>query len=157
VPRSTPVLFVDVDGVLSLFGFAPGAEPAGTWALVDGIAHRLSATAGRDLLRLGRVFELVWCTGWDDRANDHLPHLLGLPGPLPTLVLEDASMASKRAAIDAWAPARACAWVDDRLDAACEAWAAARPAPTLLVRTEPATGLGAREVQRLEAWAASLR
>lgn len=157
MPGDAPPLFVDVDGVLSLFGFAPRSAPAGSWHLVDGIAHLLSATAGRDLLRLSDSFELVWCTGWDERANEHLPHLLGLPGPFPALVLDDASMASKRAAIDAWAPGRPCAWIDDRLDGACEAWAAARPAPTLLVRTEPATGLGDREVAALEAFAASLR
>lgn len=154
---STPWLFVDVDGVLSLFGFDHGSPPAGTWTLVDGIAHRLSATAGRNLLRLSARFELVWCTGWDDRANLYLPHLLGLGRDLPTLVLDDASMASKRAAIDAWAPARACAWIDDRLDDSCAAWAAARPAPTLLVRTDPATGLSEDEVRRLETWAAGLR
>ena len=29
--------------------------------------------------RLAGTFECVWCTGWEDRAGTHLPHLLGLP------------------------------------------------------------------------------
>jgi hypothetical protein len=48
------------------------------------------------------------------------------------------------------------AWVDDAHDEGCERWAAARPGPTLLVSTEPAIGLTAAHVERLEAWAAAL-
>ena len=48
------------------------------------------------------------------------------------------------------------AWIDDAFDASCEAWAAARAAPTLLVRTEPATGLADEHVTTLEAWARRL-
>jgi hypothetical protein len=153
---SKPLLFCDVDGVISLFGWPADRCPAGAWALVDGIAHLLSAAAGRHLHRLASTFELVWCTGWDERANEHLPRALGLPSPLPTLTLVTPSMAHKRAAIDAYAPDRAAAWIDDRLDEACEAWAAQRPAPTLLVRTEPATGLDDEHVAALEDWAARL-
>ena len=35
---------------------------------------------------LGDDFELVWCSGWEEKANDHLPHLMGLP-TLPHLLL----------------------------------------------------------------------
>ena len=48
------------------------------------------------------------------------------------------------------------AWIDDAFDPSCDAWAAARDAPTLLVRTEPATGLAQEHVTRLESWARSL-
>src|SRR5690349_22063302 len=40
-----PLLFVDIDGVISLFGFPPGAPPAGTWTSVDGVPHLISAAA----------------------------------------------------------------------------------------------------------------
>ena len=83
--RSKPLLFVDVDGVLSLFGFAPGEVPERcSWHQVDGIVHLLSHDGAAHLLDLAELFDLVWCTGWKDRANDHLPHVLGL-GPYPHL------------------------------------------------------------------------
>jgi len=34
-----PALLVDVDRVVSLFGFASNARPDGTWLTVDGIVH----------------------------------------------------------------------------------------------------------------------
>src|ERR1700683_5789170 len=80
-----PLLLVDVDGVISLFGFDPAARPAGAFELVDGIAHYLSATAGEHLRALSHEFELVWCTGWEEKANEYLPRALGLSGPLPYL------------------------------------------------------------------------
>ena len=81
-----PVLAVDVDGVISLFGFeGPLDQAPGRFHLIDGIAHCISDVAGPQLLRLGESYELVWATGWEDRANDHLPTILGLPDKLPCL------------------------------------------------------------------------
>lgn len=157
--NTRPVLFVDVDGVISLFGFAHDARPAGRFEMVDGIAHFLSATAGEHLRRLADAFEPVWCTGWEEKANEHLPHFLGLPGPWPHLTFERAVGRSrahwKLDAIDAYAGARPLAWIDDAHGPACEAWAAERAAggaATLLVTTEPAVGMTEREVKRLLAW-----
>ena len=82
--RDRPLLFVDIDGVISLFGFPPDATPEGSWTQVDGIAHLLSAMAARHLHALADSYELVWCSGWEEKANEHLPHLLGL-GPFPHL------------------------------------------------------------------------
>ena len=42
------------------------------------------------------------------------------------------------------------------VQAACERWAAARAAPTLLVQTEPSNGLTDVEAARLRRWAHSL-
>ncbi len=78
-----PLLLIDVDGVISLFGFDHAAPPPdGRYMLVDGIAHFLSGTAGGHLRRLEPAFELAWCTGWEEKANEYLPPALGLPGPL---------------------------------------------------------------------------
>ena len=183
-----PLLMVDVDGVVSLFGLPPHAlaDPgsAGSFHSIDGIPHFLSATAAAHLLALGEIFELVWCSGWEERANEHLPSLLGLPRELPFLRFErdtggggdgdsgDGSPAGrlagaaqglrastatrghwKLAAIDAYAGARPLAWIDDCLDEACHAWAAARGAPTLLVQTDAAVGITAAHVERLVRWA----
>ena len=49
-----PLLLVDVDGVISLFGFPQHARPAGRFEMVDGIAHFLSATRRRTPSSAGR-------------------------------------------------------------------------------------------------------
>ena len=41
------------------------------------MVHCISLLAGKRLLRLAEDYELVWATGWEDRANDYLPHSLG--------------------------------------------------------------------------------
>jgi hypothetical protein len=151
-----PILLVDVDGVVSLFGFSMDECPSGTWHIVEGIAHFLSATAASYLHELAEWFDPVWCSGWEEKAAEHLPALLGVP-VLPHLSFDRnpgrARAHWKLAAIDAHAGDRPLAWVDDALDEACEDWAAARPARTLLVRTEPAVGLTEAHVALLKDWA----
>ncbi len=160
---SRPLLLVDVDGVLSLFGFPPESPPSGAMALIDGLPHLLSRETAARLNCLAGAYEVAWCTGWEERAGEHLPHLLGLPAGWPHVPLGGAgrpgtSVAGhwKLDAIDAFAGrTRPLAWIDDALDAACDAWAAARPGPTLLVPTHPAVGLTAADAERLRHWAAS--
>ncbi len=154
-----PLLMVDIDGVLSLFGFPPHDPPEGSWHTIDGIPHFLSAAAARNLLALASLFELVWCSGWEEKADEYLPHLLGLPRGLPHLSFDRGAVAGeslhghwKLAAIDAYAGVRPLAWVDDCLDDACHGWASARQTPTLLVQTTPAQGLTERESSQLRAW-----
>jgi HAD domain in Swiss Army Knife RNA repair proteins len=156
-----PLLLIDVDGVVSLFGF-PGPPPSGLMpTAVDGVPHLLSGRAGERLLRLAASFECVWCTGWEERADEHLPRLLGVPRGWPHVPIEAVRGAPGRhwklGAIESHAgPDRALAWIDDDIDASCEAWAADRPGPTLLVRTDPATGIADAHVSALEDWARRL-
>ncbi len=165
--RARPLLMVDIDGVISLFGGWPRPrERAGEGAIdgrlhsIEGIPHFLSATAAGHLLELSRLFEIVWASGWEERADEHLPLLLGLPAGLPFLHFTRAVGAAhahwKLEAIEAYAEGRPLAWVDDSLDAVCHEWARGRAAPTLLVATEPARGLTEREAVRLAAWAHGL-
>jgi hypothetical protein len=170
--RSLPLLMVDIDGVVSLFGgWEPAPGPAGARAVdgssvdgsfhsIDGIPHFLSSTAAGHLLELSALFDLVWASGWEEKANEHLPHLLGLPPALPFLRFSRGVGRSnahwKLDAIDSYASGRALAWIDDALNPACREWARARPAPTLLVQTEPELGLTSREAQRLARWARAL-
>jgi len=156
-----PLLLIDVDGVISLFGYDHTAPPAGRYQLVDGIAHFLSATAGEHLGRLEQAYELAWCTGWEEKANDYLPLALGLSGPFPHVEFDPANRPThahwKLGGIDRHVdPSRAVAWLDDAHDDRCRSWAAARPGPTLLVTTNPAVGLTDREVVELLAWARRL-
>ncbi len=159
------MLYVDVDGVISLWGFDSDRRPAGAFAAVDGILHFLSAEAGAHLLTLRASFDLVWCTGWEEKADEHLPHALALPGlaglPHLTFAQDSAPGATtpghwKLAAVDAHAGDRPAAWIDDALNEACDRWAAERGAPTLLVHTEPARGLISEHADLLRAWARDL-
>lgn len=155
-----PLLMIDIDGVLSLFGFPSHEHPSGSFHSIDGIPHLISATAGQHLLRLGNVFELVWASGWEEKANEYLPRLLGLEGELPFLGFERspgrANAHWKLEAIETHAGERPLAWVDDAFNEACHQWAATRVAPTLLITTAPERGLTSSEVQSLESWAQRL-
>lgn len=184
--QERPLLLVDIDGVISLFARSPTDSPApaglahaphaarladgaavGSLHSIDGILHYLSATAARHLHALARVFDLVWASGWEEKADEYLPHLLGVPAGLPFLTFARRSSRGsaealsvdahwKLEAVDGYAQERALAWIDDAFNDACHEWAAARTAPTLLVATAPERGLTEAEARRLEAWAADL-
>ena len=169
--QGKPLLLVDVDGVISLWGFPMDRRPGGAFVAVDGLPHFLSHEAGRHLHALSHAFDLVWCTGWEEKADEYLPGALGLPRGLPFLSFDGHMQAGtgnprgvvrgaeppyghwKLGAIDACAGDRPTAWIDDAFNEACRAWARERPAPTLLVETTPDEGLVERHAEQLLAWA----
>ena len=156
-----PVLAVDVDGVISLFGFdGPLDEVPGQFHLIDGVAHCIADGVGERLLRLSEQFEMIWATGWEERANDHLPHLLGLADDIPALTFDGRARFGtahwKLEALEEFAEDRPLAWIDDSMDGTCHAWAAGRSAPTLLVPTESEVGLTDAQVDAILEWARSL-
>jgi hypothetical protein len=155
-----PILAVDVDGVISLFGFEEHlTEAPGELKLIDGMLHCISLAAGERLRRLADRFDLIWATGWEERANDHLPPLLGLPSDLPVLSFGGRAVFGsahwKVDALDEYAGDRPLAWIDDNLDDTCRTWAAGRSAPTLLVPTESSRGLEEAHVDALIGWVES--
>lgn len=152
------MLALDVDGVISLFGFeSPIGDAPGRFHLINGIAHCIPDGIGAMLERLAPAFEIVWATGWEDRANERLPEILGLPGELPFLTFDGQARFGtahwKIEAIDRYAGDRPLAWVDDSIDGTCRAWADERAAPTLLVATDSAVGLTDGHVEALLEWA----
>lgn len=158
---------VDIDGVISLFatgGPAPWTREEsasqGSFHSIDGVPHFLSRAAAGHLLALAADFDLVWASGWEEKAEEYLPRLLALPADLPYLRFERSPGRGnahwKLGAIEQYAGSRALAWIDDAFNDACHAWAEARPAATLLVRTAPEQGLTATEAQRLVDWAREL-
>src|ERR1700689_170676 len=99
-----PLLLIDIDGVISLFGFPPNAglggpmdrlepssgrpepspgrperssdppdgspgRPQGAFHTIDGIPHFLSSTAAGHLRELVSVYDPVWCSGWEEKAE----------------------------------------------------------------------------------------
>lgn len=156
-----PVLFVDVDGVISLFGFDPAAELPGPFHWIDGIAHCIPPESGPRLVRLADRFELVWATGWEEKANEYLPLILDLPfRELPCLNFDGrarfGSSHWKVDVIDEYARDRPAAWIDDNIDESGRDWARSRDKPTLLIETLPTTGVTDDHVEQLLAWAAGL-
>jgi hypothetical protein len=158
VDSQRPVLALDVDGVISLFGFeGPIDEAPGRFHLINGMAHCIPDGVGPMLERLASHYEIVWATGWEDRANERLPEILGLPGELPFLTFDGRARFGtahwKIEAIDRYAGERPLAWVDDSIDDTCRAWADERSAPTLLVVTDSHEGLTDDQVEALLDWA----
>jgi hypothetical protein len=156
-----PLLFVDVDGVISIFGFAPDARPPGRAHPIRGVDHYIGEATGGHLKRLAERFELVWATGWEDDADRHLPDLLGLArGRMHTLTFGDLVAGGpahwKIEPIERYAGDRPTAWIDDNLDERCVAWAEEREAPTLLIHTDPAVGVADEHVDELLGWADEL-
>ena len=149
-----------MDGVLSLFGYEDGTVPPGDFHWVNGVLHCIGEGAGERLLRLGERYELVWATGWEETANEFLPHLLGLPGELPCLTFGSAAVWGtahwKLDAIAQYAGSRPAAWIDDCHDESCLEWAEQRDAPTLLLTTHSAEGIRDEHVEHLLAWAERL-
>src|SRR3954462_4599260 len=152
-----PVLFVDVDGVISLFGFQASGQPPGIFHLIDGIPHCIGTDAAARLARLADRYELVWATGWEEKANEYLVHILEMPADLPVLTFDGRAVFGsshwKLDAIDEYARGRPAAWLDDNLDERAEAGAQRRREPTLLVLTESALGITEEHVERLLSWA----
>jgi hypothetical protein len=151
--KQKPILFVDVDGVISLFGFKPGTPP-GAFHHIDGIVHCIGHDAGRRLKLLENRFELVWATGWEEKANEYLPPMLGLEArELPVLTFDGRAVFGsahwKVEAIDEYAGSRPAAWIDDNLDETCWAWAENREGPTLLVETKADVGITDEDVAAL--------
>jgi hypothetical protein len=157
---SRPVLAVDVDGVISLFGFdEPPDRGEARFELVDGMVHCISLAAGKRLQRLEEHYELVWATGWEEKANYYLPNLLGLP-EFPFITFDGAARFGsahwKLGPLDEYAKGRPTAWIDDSFDDSCYEWAREREEPTLLMPTESHLGLEEAQVEALTVWAEGL-
>lgn len=162
-PHERPLLMVDIDGVISLFGFDAAERPAGSFHWIDGVPHYLSSEVAAHLLDLAETFEMVWCSGWEERADEYLPHLLGLPRGLAHLCFDrrigrssQANTHWKLEAIDRFAGQRPLAWIDDAFNESCHAWSRNRIAPTLLIQTSPALGLTCDQTRELYEWASGL-
>ena len=150
--------------MISLFGFDPPLEPGkvnpndapGEFHLIDGMLHCIALDTGPRLSRLAETYELVWASGWEDRANDHLPGLLGVP-ELPYLTFDGRAQFGtahwKLRSLEDYARSRPLAWIDDSLDESCYEWAERRSEPTLLEPTESPVGLTDAHVEAIETWA----
>jgi hypothetical protein len=157
VPASRPYLLIDVDGVLNPYAAEICPEPFREYDFFPGeAAVRLAEIHGEWLRDLAGVFDLVWATGWQHKADELIAPKLGLPR-LPVIEFEFPGAPFqpfvKVPWIDRFVGDRALAWIDDMITPEAEAWAAGRAAPTLLVAIDPAIGLSEDVVDDLKDWA----
>ncbi|MGH3423596.1 MAG: HAD domain-containing protein [Nocardioidaceae bacterium] len=153
-----PIVAVDVDGTLNALSLYP--RPGFSVYEVNGYRLQLCRPLGERLTRVANAFgaELVWATTWEDDANTKIAHKVGLPPTLPVIHFTRARPAGltwKLASVARYVAERPLAWLDDDLDEDAFAWAAARSddgVPSLLVQTDPLTGVTDDDLDRLEGW-----
>jgi hypothetical protein len=133
--NNKPLLLVDVDGVLCPFGkaFHPfdgqtgnitpekfqqmrDADYPGYSFNAEHYIH-ISEDNARRLRQLSERFELVWCTGWQDKANEIIGPLHGLP-QLPVVYIDEFSpyVHWKCLSIERFVGDRPYAFIDDDIN-----------------------------------------
>lgn len=153
-----PLLLLDLDGVLNPFAAAACPDGFLEHVCFEGEPPQRYCPAHAAWIReLAAVGDLWWATGWRDYANERFLPLLGVD-PLPVVPLPDVPFEPelKVPAVEQMAGDRPVAWIDDNHTPRGLAWAAARPAPTLLISVDPAVGWTRCDVETVLEWAARL-
>ncbi len=146
-----PLLLLDIDGALS--PIVSAAEHLLFVADIEGVDPALPSW----LDRLSSRFQLVWATMWEEDANRVFGPALGLP-PLPYISFDRGGTAEtyKLQAVTEFVGQRPFAWVDDDLGQDVTDFVSRHPAPALLVRTSPRTGITSHDISALVSFAAEL-
>lgn len=175
---SRPILFIDVDGVLSPFEAGPASEDRGF------VRHHLRPTCwidqhphlhpedvpdvpvwlrpdhGEELLDL--PYELVWATTWEDEANMYVSPRIGLPRlPVVTWSIRHGygPDGTHRKTVDVirYAAGRPFVWLDDQLSVADRIYVRQHhTGPAWLYDVDPAVGLDLDDFEALAQWSDTL-
>jgi hypothetical protein len=164
---SKPILAVDVDGVLN--ALSRGEPPPG-WRDATPFRRfriRHNPAHGALLLAIAQETgaELTWCTTWEELANEHIRHLVGLP-ELPFVPMEPGRAGlkfsghrsvgcTKANAMAAYAGGRPFCWLDDEPDAADGL--RAHPVPHLVVCVDGEAGLQDAHLAAARTWLTARR
>jgi hypothetical protein len=152
----TAVVLLDVDGVLNA-----QVRVDGRGELRVAVPFEVRALVGR----LAAAAEIRWATTWGARLAPELSRAVGLPPGTPAIPLAPTradAATPKLAGVDRWLaeqlasgePWVAAVWIDDRLGADADAWAAAAAVPVRLIRPDPARGLRGEHVDEALAFLA---
>lgn len=177
---SKPLLLLDVDGVLAPYTY-PGWDVAGTLVTAVVGNHKLTEVCYKPempnwLEELSKPYELVWATLWEDRANDFLSPLWGLPS-LPVVPFigqaswpsetDEESLAirqlvehkgtAKLPGVQEYLedkPDQPVAWIDDSIGFDAVWWQQKRgEKKTLLLDPHPVVGMTRQHVDIMLQWA----
>ncbi|WP_122819778.1 hypothetical protein [Varibaculum vaginae] len=119
-----PILFLDVDGPLNLWGRVGRRilNPLLRAHLVHlqsddsfNVNVVFSRRMGARLRELGKHFQVRWATSWNQWANQYLSPLLGISEDLPWVYCPSGDPRSKFPAVITSAAGTSFAWVDDYL------------------------------------------
>lgn len=154
-----PLLLVDIDGVLNVYGVDVCPDGYREYALFpeDDEPARLATVHGSWLTELGGVFDLVWASAWGFRANELIAPILRIRS-LPFVPMPEIPFPArdKVPAIDGYVDDVPVAWLDDVVTTEAVAWASERGVPTLLIEVDHRVGLQRTHVDELLTWATRL-
>lgn len=159
-----PLLLIDVDRALS--PIRKPDVPGETWicSRIFGFEMPFHPELRSWMGSLAETYDFVWCSTWEEDGLAELSVHLAMPEDMRVIPIgsdspvqpgeDEKTETAKLFYVDHWLRAsglerRPLAWLDDRLEADAFAWASARSAPTLLVRTDPIFGITAADVQLL--------
>jgi hypothetical protein len=168
-----PLLLIDVDGVLNAVNRSQNAKiynifRAGGTQTSKGFTIRFRRELADWLAELAEHYHLVWCTTWDDMANTELAEHLGLP-ELPVIPCAERDIYPptihlahfKQGVVERYVDDRPYAWIDDDFTRIDLDWAHLRTEkdgiPTKILPIRGSAGLQRHHVDKLIAWATSLR
>ncbi len=157
--RDKPILALDVDGPLALFGTQLDEGTLEVWA--GDIPVSISRKLEGRLRVLARHFQIVWSTSWERSAGNLIAPLVGLPGDLPFIPFDlypapSLGESRKLPGLKGWLRDVPVAIVDDEIGRDMQRWAAARTQPTLLVEIDPRFGIQDKHVIQLVAFSLAL-
>lgn len=169
LPTDRPLLLLDVDGVFNVINDSQNTKRYDIFMAMDLYKIRLAKVLAGYMEELVEHFIPVWCTTWDEDANEYFAERLRMPY-LPVIPTREARSSElthaeldpianvhwKTPAIVKYIKTRPYAWVDDELGQGDQDYAAMRTAlvaPTLMMKTREREGLLRHHVDKLITWA----
>ncbi|MCO5996452.1 HAD domain-containing protein [Actinoallomurus rhizosphaericola] len=155
----TPLVLLDVDGVLNPLQRSPGYQRYR--ASPDGVVYRLLLNPLHGPLLTGLAAdtgaEIVWASYWRDAANDWISPRIGLPStlryvPIPRHDPEFSLGAWKARHVAAWVGERPFVWLEDEPDVPEALAGAGGLGPHLIVPVDPLHGLAEDHVDQARTW-----